>query len=365
MMNLKRIKARQFAVLITSIMLISSIFAQAGFVHADSSKLNDIEESYAKEEIQRLVEDGIIDGYGDGSFRPQNNITRAELAKILTKMLDLETNQSTTSHFEDAGQAWYSSYIDAVYKKGIMVGKSEKLFAPDDNVTREEVAAIFVRIVEMEENEDIEKIEEVIFVLDITDINEISQWALESVTSAIKLGLMEAITNPDGTQTFNPKELADRQLIAKVAYEVKYNIKEKSGLQEQEQVKEEIKTEEQSKEEQNDPVQPTQPSYESIVSKYMAKFSSLQGKYQSSLNSLISKALAEKEAGVSITELAHKYMDLAANLESSADSEFYSVLSSFRSELEEYGYDTSVVDEAESEYISIKSEVESSVLGQL
>lgn len=346
---------KKFFSIFSFVMITILVLGQTSLAYANSNGLNDIKGTYAEKEIQKLYDDGIINGYEDGSFKPNNSISRAELAKILYKTLELDSEEFPDVNFEDVGQTWFTSYVKAVYSKGIMVGKSEKTFAPNDNVTREEIATIFIRIMGLDEASFGEN-----SVLDITDLDKIGQWAMKPVTLVMNFGLIEPVMNTDGTKSFAPKELADRQLVAKLAYEAKYNIQYYLDI-----VAQAEKPIEQQNQDQEDPGQVEKPSYESIVSKYMDRFSSLRSKYERDLNNLISKALQEIESGSSIDEVMLKYLDLVDIMESSADAEFQSALSSFKAELEEYGYDTSIINEAESEYEALKDEIAEEILGQL
>lgn len=79
------VKKKVLAGALASSLVLSSITpALAG------TTLSDIEKSYARAEIQALVEAGIISGYPDGTFKPTAKITRAEFAKVLAKALGLK-----------------------------------------------------------------------------------------------------------------------------------------------------------------------------------------------------------------------------------------------------------------------------------
>lgn len=80
-----------------------------------SSKFNDIDGHWAKETIEKWQDEGIISGYPDGTFKPDNPITRAELAKVLTTAFDLENtneNKLISNPYSDVDtSAWYWRYI--------------------------------------------------------------------------------------------------------------------------------------------------------------------------------------------------------------------------------------------------------------
>lgn len=354
---------KKFFVNILSLVLMLVLLIPT-FTFADG--LNDIESSYAKEEIEKLVEDGIISGYPDGSFRPERNITRGELSKILAKSLKLEEDIKSSEKFVDVQGKWYAGYVGALYKAEILKGKSETKFAPEENITRQELAVIIIRLFNLEEKADDLKIE-----LEVADNDEIASWAKNAVGLAYKMGLMKGIEKEDGTILFAPKTLGERQLVAKLIFEKKYNFKQYDEAVEKivsELKKEEPKQEEPKQEntKQEDPVQ-EKPSYNSIVSKYRSKLESLQSIYEGKLDTLVSKAKSEynekkNEPDFSATNLFKKYEKLADELEVECDAKVDVVLSDLRTELTEYGYETKVADELYNEYIRAKDDKENEIL---
>lgn len=91
-------------------------------------------------------------GYTDGKVHPESNITRAEVATIFFRMLTdeaREQNWSNNNHFSDVGYGtWYNNIISTMTKKSILKGYPDGSFRPDANITRAELAAIITRFVE-------------------------------------------------------------------------------------------------------------------------------------------------------------------------------------------------------------------------
>jgi alpha-tubulin suppressor-like RCC1 family protein len=103
-----------------------------------SVKFNDVDGHWAKDAIYRTAEKGYVDGYADGSFRPDNSVTRAEFLKLVTAALQLPVTGAT------ADQAWYQPYADAAAKAGIyQIGDLQADWnAP---ITRQEIAVVALR----------------------------------------------------------------------------------------------------------------------------------------------------------------------------------------------------------------------------
>ena len=95
---------------------------------------SDIEGHANRAAIEALAGMGIVNGMGDGSFRPNASLTRAELATILVRALDLAPE--IVDVFTDvAPGAWYAPYVGAAYTRGLVRGVGGGLFEPDGTVT--------------------------------------------------------------------------------------------------------------------------------------------------------------------------------------------------------------------------------------
>ena len=89
-----------------------------------------------------------IFGYNDGTFRPDNNMSRAEAAAIFARLISEQKGEkiSGKSSFNDVSKnEWYSDYIGYLSKYGIIKGYADNTFRPNDNVTRAEFVAMTVR----------------------------------------------------------------------------------------------------------------------------------------------------------------------------------------------------------------------------
>ncbi len=96
-------------------------------------------------------EAGIISGYSDGSFRPNSFVTRAEAAKILTvASKKMKNKDAKAAPFTDVMQdAWYAPYVNFLYENGVVSGKTKEMFAPNDSITRGEMAKMGVNLYEL------------------------------------------------------------------------------------------------------------------------------------------------------------------------------------------------------------------------
>jgi len=164
--------------------------------------------SWAKAAIEGLTADGVISGYENGTFKPENNITRSEFATIIAKkFLKIDSNADTC--FSDVyKQNWFYPYVIAVYNNGIVKGVGDGMFAPTVNITRQDMAVMLLRIAEkygvsLERSNDI-----------FADDEDIADYAKNAVYMLKNIGVVNGM---DGGY-FVPKAFASRAEAAQMLY---------------------------------------------------------------------------------------------------------------------------------------------------
>ncbi|HNX29363.1 MAG TPA: S-layer homology domain-containing protein [Syntrophomonadaceae bacterium] len=171
---------------------------KTGYITAkasDIAALYDIAGHWAQGSIESLLASGAVSGYPDNSFRPDATITRGEFVTILVKAFKLEPG--TGKLFTDTTGHWAKDYISAAAALGIVNGYDVNCFGPDDLITREQMAVMIIKA------------------LDIglipgdpafSDQTSISDWAKSSVKTAGEEGILSGY--PDNT--FRPQGNATR-----------------------------------------------------------------------------------------------------------------------------------------------------------
>lgn len=118
-----------------------------GTDNSTATKVNfsDIASHWAKASIEEAVSLGFVSGYNDGTFRPNAQITRAEFTVMLSKALQLDGNY--TLNFTDAKNvpAWAKTYVGQAVQAGIISGYKDDTFRPSQNITRAELAVMIQR----------------------------------------------------------------------------------------------------------------------------------------------------------------------------------------------------------------------------
>ncbi|WP_100332344.1 bifunctional 2',3'-cyclic-nucleotide 2'-phosphodiesterase/3'-nucleotidase [Bacillus xiapuensis] len=157
--------------------------------------------------IQALAEKGIILGKNDGRFAPNASVKRGEYAAFLARVLDLKAKGA--SPFTDV-PAHMKDAVTALYEAGIVSGMSEKSFAPHKPVTREQMAAMTVKALEVKTGQSFKASQPAAF----KDNKRIHKPFQETVAIAVEQKLISGYKN----RSFLPKKGATRAEAAKVIY---------------------------------------------------------------------------------------------------------------------------------------------------
>ncbi|WP_169833035.1 S-layer homology domain-containing protein [Geosporobacter ferrireducens] len=167
------------------------------------------ENHWAFDVIHELRDKDIVKGMSETEFAPAKQMTRAEFVTLLVNTLGLEATGS--SRFVDISEnAWYANTVQAAYEAGIVKGMSETHFAPNKNITREEMATMILQAYELKIGEKVEDAEEATF----ADEEQISAWAKENVNKVVAVGLMKGRAEDQ----FAPKGITNRAEGAQVIF---------------------------------------------------------------------------------------------------------------------------------------------------
>lgn len=167
--------------------------------------LGEVKEEDKNEEVEKIVVDQnakYLDGLNDGSMKPNANITRAEVSKILTDIIKTAPDAQKPAVVKDLSDtAWYKKYTDFIIAKGIMIGDSNGNFRPNDSMTRAE----FVTTIKDLVNADNKKANP------FTDLKE-DHWAYANIMTVYNSGNINGF--PDNT--FRPNANITRAEVATV-----------------------------------------------------------------------------------------------------------------------------------------------------
>jgi len=203
----KKVMKKSLSMALATAMVVS-MFSSVSFA-ADNSL-------DAQAKFDALKEAGVFDGYADGSAGLDKEMTRAEYAAVLVRMLGL-TPDSSTSSYNDVANHWAQEqgYVQAVTKAGIMEGPADGQFDPDGKVTVEQLATIMVRALNLQVEAD------------ATVEGEVSDWATGYVAAAVEAGLI-----PNSNDFTVPAKRDQLVSSTYIANEIKPSVNGKIGIAE-------------------------------------------------------------------------------------------------------------------------------------
>ena len=185
-----------FSLCATSVLAIEFTDVPAGKWYADSVKF--------------CVEKGYVSGYKDGTFKPNQHITRAEFSVIMNKFcidkgLITKDAHTTNIHYKDVlSGKWYTQPILNCVEAGVMTGYSSTKFGVNDKLTREQAAVIFAKAMNLNGHHKSYEYYQ--------DDYKISSWAHHSVWMAKAYGFMKGT----GNHRFEPTKPVTRAEIATI-----------------------------------------------------------------------------------------------------------------------------------------------------
>lgn len=166
--------------------------------------------AWAEESVYALVGMGIISGYGDGTFHPNQSITRAEFAKIIV-MASGRYDANATADFTDVKSSdWYYSYVASAKNLGLVTGRDDGSFDPNANITRADICTIVYRYIRSVNPEFGKDAAEASF----SDFAKVPSYAQDAVKALSAAGIVSGM----GNNTFEPLSNATRAQSAKIVY---------------------------------------------------------------------------------------------------------------------------------------------------
>jgi hypothetical protein len=159
--------------------------------------------SWAIDAISEATQKAFVSG-SYGVFNPKATITRAEFTKILVGVLELVVNAEKVINFKDVTpKDWFYPYVNAAYKARFISGYSHDQFHPDEKLTREQMAVIMVKALDLSSAGQTAAIE---------DLEQVSDWAKADMQTVVARGLMSGWNH-----RFHPSDEVTREMATVVA----------------------------------------------------------------------------------------------------------------------------------------------------
>lgn len=208
---LKKSKKRFISLLMVAAMIMTMIPFSA---FANETTASDLDGHWADKVITEWMDYGVIKGYEDGTIRPNNSITRAELTAMLDRVMDYQTKADNT--FTDLQDTWYTDVILKANAAGIIGGYPDGTVKPDATITRQEAVAMFSRVLSL----DTENAPEANF----TDNADVADWAKDAVNA---MAAADYIHGSDGQ--FRPNDGITRAEVITIFNNIFADLYQASG----------------------------------------------------------------------------------------------------------------------------------------
>ncbi len=165
---------KKISIFVISILMTIGI-SSISFAYSDTS------EHWAREVIDDMSGKKIVNGYSDGTFKPNNEMTRAEFIAVVNRMLGLK-NESSRYIPDISRQDWYYADVRKAVEAGILKGDDAGYIRPNDTITREEAVVVLARAFKITDAVGID--------ISYSDRSEISDWAKTNVYTFVRYGYL-------------------------------------------------------------------------------------------------------------------------------------------------------------------------------
>lgn len=163
--------------------------------------------------ILQMYQLGVVNGRTDTVFDPTGAVTRAEFVKMLACLDGVDAGSYSKCRFNDvSNKSVFAPYIEWAADNGIVYGLNETTFKPNDNITREQMAAIICRYAEYAGI----KLSDDTAAVSFTDASQISRYAAPSVAALQRADIINGYENGDGSYSYHPKASTTREQVCVV-----------------------------------------------------------------------------------------------------------------------------------------------------
>ncbi|MGO4531801.1 S-layer homology domain-containing protein [Paenibacillus sp. 2TAF8] len=155
-------------------------------------EFSDVVHHWGKNAVNDMGSRMIVEGFSNGTFNPDQAVTRAEFATMVIRGLGLRVESRDTAFSDVKSGQWYSGTIHTAYAYGLINGFDDGTFRPDDTITREQAMVILekaMQITRLQTKLNNESPEVTLQGFD--DVTEVSPWARSGAVDNVKAGLVQ------------------------------------------------------------------------------------------------------------------------------------------------------------------------------
>ncbi len=205
-MNLHKVK--RFISTIVVLALVVSVFPTA-FAASEYSKYTDFPNGWSKAAMEHAVDNGLLSGRTSNTINPHDNLTRAEMATIINRVLGATVKADISNYKDVSPESWYYSEFAKSANMKNFIGTSDTTMHPDDNITREAVFTVMARTLVLETT-DYSSLNA------FPDSDKVSDWAKSAAAVFVSKGYIKG--NDEGN--ICPKCNITREEFAQMMYNI-------------------------------------------------------------------------------------------------------------------------------------------------
>jgi hypothetical protein len=168
--------------------------------------------AWYKKAVGFMAARGVTRGVGEGRFAPDYNVTRADFLIMIMRAYNIEPDETVTDNFVDAGDKYYTPYLGTAKRMGLVLGIGDNKYAPEENITRQDMFVILYRILDKLNELPVSKSERSFE--SFNDTYKVADYAKE----AMKLFVETGIVSGDGKNNLIPRDTSTRAQAAQVLY---------------------------------------------------------------------------------------------------------------------------------------------------
>lgn len=170
---------------------------ELGLPYASRCPFSDLTgEPALEEQVATLASYGLVSGYEDGTFRPQEAITRAEFCALLANALNLPAGGQAPAFSDTSAGAWYAPYVSAMASKGFIAGYEDGTFRPDDTITYQEIVTILSSVSAWISMDGYELSQQPLTIGDWGKFHDCALWAQVPARNLTELGVTLDLSQP-------------------------------------------------------------------------------------------------------------------------------------------------------------------------
>ncbi|SFL16466.1 S-layer homology domain-containing protein [Paenibacillus sp. 1_12] len=179
----------------------------------------DIKNHWAKDEIEGMANKFIVQGISKDEFRPEQAVTRAEFAALITRTIGLKSAASSKIKFNDVRSSdWFEGQAYAATEAGIVTGYDDQTFRPNQPISRQEMAVMIYRAMKFAGYDEANTGQKVTF----TDENLFENWAKEAISVMADKKIVEGVDSgkydPAATATRAQSSVILSRMLSKVNF---------------------------------------------------------------------------------------------------------------------------------------------------